>query len=60
MYGSGLGYGYGYGPGFYNRGFFRGYMAAGIGYPYGALALPCYGYGFGYPSCGIGYPGYMY
>lgn len=31
----------------------RGYLAAGIGYPYGALALPYYGYGYGY-----GYPGY--
>ena len=38
----------------------RGYMAAGIGYPYGALALPFYGYGYGYPGYGYGggYGGY--
>lgn len=48
----------------------RGYMAAGIGYPYGALALPYYGYGYGgyggyglglgYGYGGYGYPGYGY
>ena len=40
MYGSIIGWGY---P--------RGYMAAGLGYPYGYL---------GYPCCGWGYPGYGY
>ena len=55
MFRSNFGYG---GYGFYPR----GYMAAGIGYPYGALALPLYGYGYGYPGYGygIGYPGYSY
>ena len=33
----------------YGGGWPRGYLGAGIGYPYGALALPYYGYGFGYP-----------
>ena len=41
MYGSIIGWGY---P--------RGYMAAGIGYPYMG--------GWVYPCCGWGYPGYGY
>lgn len=42
-------------------GYPRGYLGAGIGYPYGALALPYYGgypgygYGYGYPYGGYGY-----
>jgi len=41
----------------------RGYLAAGIGYPYmgGFAGYPCwggYGCGYGYPGCG--YPGYGY
>jgi hypothetical protein len=43
------------GYGFYPR----GYLGAGIGYPYGALGLPYYGgfypgygYGYGYGCCG--------
>ena len=43
MYGSNFVWGYAY-P--------RGYMAAGLGYPYG-------GY-LGYPCCGWGYPGLGY
>jgi hypothetical protein len=40
-------------------GYPRGYMAAGIGYPYqGFLGYPGYGYGFGYP--GLVYGGYGY
>jgi hypothetical protein len=31
----------------------RGYLGAGIGYPYGALAMPYYG-GYGYPGYGYG------
>lgn len=43
MYGSNFGFG--------NWG--RGYLAAGIGYPYyGGWAYPCWGYG--YPSWGCG------
>lgn len=37
----------------------RGYLGAGIGYPYGVVygwGYPGYGYGWGYP--GYGYPGY--
>lgn len=36
----------------------RGYLGAGIGYPYGALALPYYGLGYGYGYPGYGYGGY--
>jgi len=50
MFRSNLGFG---GYGFYPR----GYMAAGIGYPYGVLALPFYGC-YGYPGYGCGYGGY--
>jgi hypothetical protein len=51
MFRSGIGYG-GWG-GYYPR----SYLAAGLGYPYGALALPYYGYG--YPGLyGGGYGGY--
>ena len=50
MYGSRFGWG-GYYP--------RGYMAAGLGYPYGGyLGYPCWGYG--YPGLGCGYGGYGY
>ena len=65
MFGSGYGYrgfggfggygGYGGCGGFggYNP---RGYLAAGIGYPYqGGLAYA--GLGYGYPYGGFGYPG---
>jgi len=38
----GYGRGFGAGP--------RGYLGAGIGYPYGGF--------WGYPGCGWGYPGY--
>jgi len=39
-------------------GYPRGYLGAGIGYPYmGGWGFPCYGYGYG---CGYGYPGYGY
>lgn len=53
MYGSRFGWGYG--------GYPRGYMAAGLGYPYGGyLGYPCWGgYGCGYPGLGYGY-GYPY
>ena len=44
MYGSRFGWGVGYYP--------RGYLAAGIGYPYGGF--------YGYPGCGFGYPGFGY
>ena len=48
MFGSSWGYG-GYYP--------RGYLAAGIGYPYGGyLGYPYFGYG--YPGLGYGYGGY--
>ena len=48
MFRSAWGFGGGYWP--------RGYLGAGIGYPYyGGLVYPCYGYGF--PYCG-GYGGY--
>jgi hypothetical protein len=53
MYRSGI-IGYGAGPR-------RGYLGAGIGYPYGVLAMPYYGgYGYGYPGYGygLGYGGY--
>lgn len=42
-------------------GYPRGYLGAGIGYPYGAYAVPYYGWGYpgwGYP--GWSYPGYGY
>jgi hypothetical protein len=52
MYRSYWGYGGGYYP--------RGYLGAGIGYPYQPLlAFPYYGCGYGYPGCGYGY-GYPY
>ena len=55
MYGSAWGFG-GYYP--------RGYLAAGIGYPYmgGFAGYPGfgYGYGYGYPGIGYGYPRYGY
>ena len=51
MYNYGIGYGRGYYP--------RGYMAAGIGYPYGALAMPFWGYGYPYFG-GLGYYNYPY
>jgi hypothetical protein len=48
MWRSGLGWGGGY-P--------RGYLGAGIGYPYyGYLGYPYYGFGYGYPGYGYGYP----
>lgn len=51
MYGSRFGWGYG--------GYPRGYLGAGIGYPYqGFLGYPCWRYGCGYP--GLGYGGYSY
>ena len=53
MYGSRFGWG---GWGGYSGYYPRGYLAAGLGYPYGALALPYYG--LGYP--GLGYGGYGY
>ena len=55
MFRSNFGFG-GYG-GYYPR----GYLGAGIGYPYMPLVLPYYGcgYGYGYPGCGYGY-GYPY
>jgi len=41
-------------------GYPRGYLAAGIGYPYmGGYGYPWYGYGYGYPGYGYGY-GYPY
>jgi len=50
MYGSRFGWGGGYG-------YPRGYLGAGIGYPYyGYLGFPYYGYGYGYPGYGYGYP----
>lgn len=56
MFGSTIGYGNFGGYGAYRP---RGYMAAGIGYPYqGFAGYP--GYAFGYPGYGIGYPGYGY
>ena len=46
---------YGFGGGW---GYPRGYLGAGIGYPYyGGLAYPYFGYG--YPGYGYGY-GYPY
>lgn len=48
-------------PNFGYGGYFpRGYLGAGIGYPYGAVALPYFGgyypgYGYGYGYYG-GYP----
>ena len=42
MYGSLIGWG----------GYPRGYLAAGLGYPYGGW--------YGYPYWGFGYPGYAY
>jgi hypothetical protein len=51
MYGSRFGWG-GYYP--------RGYLAAGLGYPYqGGWGYPYWGYG-GYPGYGYGYSGYPY
>jgi len=51
-YGSRFGWG-----GFYPR----GYLAAGLGYPYGGfLGYPCCGYGYGYPGLGYGGFGYPY
>jgi hypothetical protein len=42
------------------RGYPRGYLGAGIGYPYMPLVLPFYGgYGYGYPGYGY-YGGYGY
>jgi hypothetical protein len=58
MYGSRFGWGGGYYP--------RGYMAAGLGYPYqGGWGYPGWGYGGyggfgGYPGLGYGYSGYPY
>jgi len=53
MYRSGI-IGLGYGPR-------RGYMAAGIGYPYGVLGGYGYGYpGYGYGGYGLGLGGYGY
>ena len=53
MFRSNFGFG-GYG-GYYPR----GYLGAGIGYPYGGfLGYPCWAYGCGYPGYGYGYPGY--
>jgi len=57
MYGSRFGWGWG--------GYPRGYLAAGIGYPYmgGIAGYPYwggYGCGLGYPGCGYGYPIYRY
>lgn len=53
MFRSNFGFG-GYG-GYYPR----GYLGAGIGYPYAPLVLPYYGYGCGYPGYGYGC-GYPY
>lgn len=36
----------------------RGYLGAGIGYPYYGGIGCGYGYGCGYPYYGYGYPGY--
>lgn len=49
MYRSGIGYGGWAGP--------RGYLAAGLGYPYGGLAFPFWGYPL-YGGLGYGYPYY--
>jgi hypothetical protein len=51
--------GYGrFGWGGYGAGYPRGYLGAGIGYPYGGFyGYPCLGYGYG---CGYGYGGYGY
>lgn len=49
-YGSRFGWG-GYYP--------RGYLGAGIGYPYGGF-LGCPGYCYGYPGFGYGGYGYPY
>jgi len=52
MYGSRLGWG---------GGFPRGYLAAGIGYPYqGFIGFPCWGYGYPGYGYGCGYGGYGY
>lgn len=40
-------------------GYPRGYLGAGIGYPYMPLVVPYYGYGYGYPGYGF-YGGYGY
>ena len=50
MYGSRFGWGRGWG-------YPRGYLGAGIGYPYMPLVLPYYGC-YGYPGIGCGYGGY--
>lgn len=44
----------------YGGGYPRGYMAAGIGYPYQPLLMYPYGGCYGYPGCGYGYGGYPY
>lgn len=44
-------------------GFGRGYLGAGIGYPYqGFVGYPYFGFypGYGYPGYGYGYPCYGY
>lgn len=41
----------------------RGYLGARLGYPYGAYAVPYYGWGYpgyGYPGSFWGYPGWGY
>lgn len=52
-------WGRGYGPwAGYGRFQPRGYLAAGLGYPYqGGWGCPGWGYGYG---CGYGYGGYGY
>jgi hypothetical protein len=58
MYGSRFGWGGGFG-GYGYGGYPRGYLAAGLGYPYqGFAGYPGWGYGYGYP--GLGYGGYGY
>lgn len=38
----------------------RGYLGAGIGYPYSPLIYPGYYSGYGYPGYGYGGYGYSY
>lgn len=58
MYGSRFGWGGGYG-GYGYGGYPRGYLAAGLGYPYQGFArYP--GWGYGYPCLGYGGYGYGY